>query len=359
MLFRVAGTQYLGCVPAHLCRQFSRVQGKLSSRRWNPSSSAQLISGNTARTRLKLQHAEADAVPRSHQQNDSDFWQQATPAGQVDSPGTGQQYQQHQEQAGPLSSEDPQGSSHQQVPAATPSQNNHETISRLQTPSHSNTQATSATLASSHSPSQAIGYDDYLDSHHGTNDDNVFQEAQLEPQTDLTGGDHSNTDSSFSTNTAAGIFAQARTWSNSLRGRLSSVVQRFKDAFKEERKYFEHIAKTKDAKERQEQYINFALGYLGSAAAIMFSGAFGLWLLYFGGRKLAVAVCQPSFYLCWVGVAVIGILTPQNPRNNELLGFLSNSNFFANYGQAKTFLNVLTYTSVGLLFAGVFWMGLA
>ena len=319
-----------------------------------------MISDDSGRKRLKLQlHAEADAVPRSHQQNaanDIDAWQQATPAGQADSPGTGQQQQQYHERAGAQPLEEQQGSSCQQGSAANPSQDSYETTSRLQTFCQSNTQATSATLGRTDSPSQAIGYDDYLDSHHGADDDSMPQEVQLEPQTDPTARTYTDTNSSFSTDTAAGSFAQARTWLNSLQSSLSSKVFQY---IKEERKYFMDLAKGKGEKERQAQYISFALSYLGGAAVVLFCGAVAFWVLYFGGRKLAAALCQPSFYLCWVGVAVIGILTPQNPRNNELLNFLSNSNFFANYGQAKTFLNVLTYMSVGLLFAGLFMMGLA
>ena len=46
-----------------------------------------------------------------------------------------------------------------------------------------------------------------------------------------------------------------------------------------------------------------------------------------------------------VSILLIGLITPQTLVSNTLLRKLSNSNFFINYGEAKSFLSTITWTT--------------
>ena len=50
-------------------------------------------------------------------------------------------------------------------------------------------------------------------------------------------------------------------------------------------------------------------------------------------------------------VLLIGLITPQTLVANSLLRKLSNSQLFVNYGEAKTFLNITTWTTAFLYLA--------
>lgn len=49
-----------------------------------------------------------------------------------------------------------------------------------------------------------------------------------------------------------------------------------------------------------------------------------------------------------LSILLIGLITPQTLVANALLRKLSNSNLFVNYGEAKYFLSVITWTTAFL-----------
>ena len=52
-----------------------------------------------------------------------------------------------------------------------------------------------------------------------------------------------------------------------------------------------------------------------------------------------------NFLRLIVSIFLIGLITPQTLVANALLRKLSNSNLFINYGEAKSFLSILTWTT--------------
>lgn len=106
--------------------------------------------------------------------------------------------------------------------------------------------------------------------------------------------------------------------------------------------------------DRAGHMLQNALNYLiGAAVAIA-----GLWSLWSATRQLLQAVKQPGFYVSLLGIVVICLITPQTPRNNILLQSADASHLFANYGSAKRFLDISTFSSVALLCCSVFLMGM-
>ena len=52
-----------------------------------------------------------------------------------------------------------------------------------------------------------------------------------------------------------------------------------------------------------------------------------------------------TFLRLIVSLFLIGLITPQTLVANSLLRKLSNSNLFINYGEAKSFLSIITWTT--------------
>ena len=52
-----------------------------------------------------------------------------------------------------------------------------------------------------------------------------------------------------------------------------------------------------------------------------------------------------TFVRLIVATLLIALITPQTLVANTLLRRLSNSNFFVNYGEAKSFLSITTWTT--------------
>ena len=52
-----------------------------------------------------------------------------------------------------------------------------------------------------------------------------------------------------------------------------------------------------------------------------------------------------TFIRLLVSILLIGLITPQTLVANALLRKLSNSNLFINYGEAKSFLSIITWTT--------------
>ena len=52
-----------------------------------------------------------------------------------------------------------------------------------------------------------------------------------------------------------------------------------------------------------------------------------------------------TFLRLLVSMLLIALITPQTLVSNSLLRKLSNSQFFVNYGEAKSFLTITTWTT--------------
>ena len=52
-----------------------------------------------------------------------------------------------------------------------------------------------------------------------------------------------------------------------------------------------------------------------------------------------------TFLRLIVSILLIALITPQTLVSNSLLRKLSNSQFFVNYGEAKSFLTISTWTT--------------
>ena len=52
-----------------------------------------------------------------------------------------------------------------------------------------------------------------------------------------------------------------------------------------------------------------------------------------------------TFLRLIVSILLISLITPQTLVANALLRKLSNSNLFVNYGEAKSFLSIITWTT--------------
>ena len=52
-----------------------------------------------------------------------------------------------------------------------------------------------------------------------------------------------------------------------------------------------------------------------------------------------------TFLRLIVSILLIALITPQTLVSNSLLRKLSNSQFFVNYGEAKSFLTITTWTT--------------
>ena len=55
-----------------------------------------------------------------------------------------------------------------------------------------------------------------------------------------------------------------------------------------------------------------------------------------------------------IAIFVIAIILPQTPTENILLRLLNDNRFFANYGQAQTFLNRLIWILIALFLIIIF-----
>lgn len=55
-----------------------------------------------------------------------------------------------------------------------------------------------------------------------------------------------------------------------------------------------------------------------------------------------------------IAIFVIAIIVPQTPTENILLRLLNDNRFFANYGQAQTFLNRLIWILIPLFLIIIF-----
>ena len=55
-----------------------------------------------------------------------------------------------------------------------------------------------------------------------------------------------------------------------------------------------------------------------------------------------------------IAIFVIAIIVPQTPTENILLRLLNDNRFFANYGQAQTFLNRLIWILIALFLIIIF-----
>lgn len=200
----------------------------------------------------------------------------------------------------------------------------------------------------SESASGEISYDEYLFNAHGESGDNTPQQA--EPRVD----EHITPSSSdtLADNSAADTTAAVGPDVDTLWGKMSQQANVALDSFKQGAVSRLTPAQLKFAK----QAMNF-LGLLGQAVLGLLAAVLSLWGAWIGLRQFVAAVQQPAFHLSCLGIAVIAIITPQTLRNNQVLQWLSDSSIFANYGQTKRFLNIVTFSSVGLLFAGVLFLG--
>lgn len=198
-----------------------------------------------------------------------------------------------------------------------------------------------------------MSYDDLLLRNHG---DDTLQPAQLKEDTEaMLAGLHTNTYSNIGSSTATiGPDVGDTLW-----GRMKYAYMTVLNNFKLDALSILTEAQQKDQKARQKAYVQYGLQQLVTLLAVILVGLFALWATWRGLLQFAAALKQPAFHLSWLGVAVICIVASQTPRNNQALRLLSDGSLFATYGQAKRFLNIVTYTSVGLFFAGVFYVGLA
>ena len=206
-------------------------------------------------------------------------------------------------------------------------------------------------------PKGEIGYDDYLYSDHGAMDNDI--QIQLKPEDKL--GSVSMRYSADRDSSPAADMPDMPEHDGTVWGQIQHRVYAALGTVRQKVSRVVTPVELKAKGATTSTYVQYGLDLLARAAVILVGAAlvgFALLGAWRGCCQLAAALKQPAFYLTWVGIAVIGIVTFQTPRNNQLLQMLNESSFFANYGQAKRFLDVVTYTSVGLLFAGVFVLGL-
>ena len=71
----------------------------------------------------------------------------------------------------------------------------------------------------------------------------------------------------------------------------------------------------------------------------------------------AVGATRPHTWLIILGLIVIALITPQAPKVNGLLRFVDDYNMFANYGQAKHAISLVTWSSIALFLLFVFVAG--
>ncbi|KAL3136099.1 hypothetical protein ABBQ32_007121 [Trebouxia sp. C0010 RCD-2024] len=71
----------------------------------------------------------------------------------------------------------------------------------------------------------------------------------------------------------------------------------------------------------------------------------------------AIGMTHPHTWLIISGLTVIALITPQAPKLNGLLRFVDDFNLFANYGQAKHAISMVTWSSIAIFLLFVFFVG--
>lgn len=71
----------------------------------------------------------------------------------------------------------------------------------------------------------------------------------------------------------------------------------------------------------------------------------------------AIGMTRLHTWLIISGLSVIALITPQAPKVNGLLRFVDDFNLFANYGQAKHAISVVTWSSIAIFLLFLFFVG--
>ena len=99
-----------------------------------------------------------------------------------------------------------------------------------------------------------------------------------------------------------------------------------------------------------------ALAYLFTCIASVV-GLFVAWQVAKFVARCVVSLAHIHTWLMIMGLAVIALITPQASKINGLLRFVDDFNLFANYGQAKHAISVVTWSSIACFLVMVFFAG--
>ena len=102
---------------------------------------------------------------------------------------------------------------------------------------------------------------------------------------------------------------------------------------------------------------------LQKATVVLFTSVAGLaglfvtWQIAKFTLRCVMSLAQIHTWLMIMGLAVTALITPQAPRINGLLRFVDDFNLFANYGQAKHAISIVTWSSIAFFLVLVFFAG--
>ena len=87
------------------------------------------------------------------------------------------------------------------------------------------------------------------------------------------------------------------------------------------------------------------------------AGLFASWQTAKFAVSFAISLTRIHTWLMIMGLAVISLITPQAPKINGLLRLVDDYNLFANYGQAKHAISMVTWSSIACFLMLVFLAG--
>ena len=99
-----------------------------------------------------------------------------------------------------------------------------------------------------------------------------------------------------------------------------------------------------------------ALAYLFTCIAVL-SGLYVAWQVAKFTARCVMSLAHIHTWLMIMGLAVTALITPQAPKINSLLRFVDDYNLFANYGQAKHAISIVTWSSIAFFLVLVFFAG--